>query len=255
MGLDEFVKRVEQAAPTDEPLDRLAAAVLENDVLTHEADELLDHFVMEARESGCSWAQIGQTLGVTKQAAQQRHAPEKAGIRGWFRQMTSGTGNLARFTPRARRAVEQAGQEAKKLRHPYVGTEHILLGLLTEPESIAGKVLAKAEVDDELVRAKIVEIVGEGDEKVTGHIPFTPRSKKTLELTLQEAVKLGHNYIGTEHILLALMQTEGLGAQILYEQGMDLTKARDEIIQMLSGYVTQQAPDQGDQTPGAEPPG
>src|SRR6266511_2711630 len=232
MELDDLINEVEEASASDEPLDRLTSAVIRHHELTQQADELLDYFVLQARGEGCSWAQIGETLGVTKQAAQQRHAPEKAGIRGWFRQLTGGKGHLARFTPRARRAVEQAGQEAKKLSHPYVGTEHILLGLLTEPESIAGKVLAKHKIDDELVRTKIVAMVGEGDEKVTGHVPFTPRAK--------QALQLGHNYIGTEHILLGLTETEGLAAQILHEQGLDLKKTRDEVVLMLSGYVKEQ---------------
>jgi ATP-dependent Clp protease ATP-binding subunit ClpC len=140
-----------------------------------------------------------------------------------------------RFTERARQVVVLAQAEAKALKHNYIGTEHLLLGLLREEEGLAARVLDSFDITVEEVRAQVARIVGQGDEVVAGQIPFTPRSKKILELSLREALELGHNYIGTEHLLLGLLrENEGVAVQILRDLGAVPTAIRDEILRMLS---------------------
>jgi ATP-dependent Clp protease ATP-binding subunit ClpA len=143
-----------------------------------------------------------------------------------------------RFTDRARRVVVLAQEEARLLNHNWIGTEHLLLGMISEGEGVAAKVLTKLGISLEAVRAKVESIIGEGGkEPPSGHIPFTPRSKKVLELSLREALQLGHNYIGTEHILLGLIREgEGLAAQVLVNMGADLSTVRQSVMQELSGY-------------------
>src|ERR671937_2378283 len=141
-----------------------------------------------------------------------------------------------RFTERARQVVVLAQEEARILKHNYIGTEHILLGLLREEEGLAARVLESLDITVERVRAQVVRIVGSGEEVTSGQIPFTPRAKKVLELALREALSLGHNYIGTEHILLGLVrENEGVAARILLDFDADSEKIRNEVIRMLSG--------------------
>jgi ATP-dependent Clp protease ATP-binding subunit ClpC len=143
-----------------------------------------------------------------------------------------------RFTDRARRVVVLAQEESRMLNHNYIGTEHILLGLAHEGEGVAAIALAELDISLESVREKVLEIVGPGEETPTGHIPFTPRAKKVLELALREALQLGHNYIGTEHILLGLIrEAEGVAAQVLTSLGADLEKVRETVIRLLSDSV------------------
>jgi ATP-dependent Clp protease ATP-binding subunit ClpC len=141
-----------------------------------------------------------------------------------------------RFTERARQVVVLAQDEARALKHNYIGTEHLLLGLLREEEGLAARVLESLEVTVEEVRAQVARIIGQGDEVTTGQIPFTPRSKKVLELALREALSLKHNYVGTEHLLLGLVrENEGVASQILLDFGADAEKIRNEVIRMLTG--------------------
>ncbi len=142
-----------------------------------------------------------------------------------------------RFTDRARRVVVLAQEEARLLNHSYIGTEHILLGLIAEAEGVAAKVLEGLGISAAAVREKVESIIGEGGSPPSGHIPFTPRAKKVLELSLREALQLGHNYIGTEHILLGLVREgEGVAAQVLVTMGADLSAVRQSVVQELSGY-------------------
>src|SRR5690554_4546278 len=142
-----------------------------------------------------------------------------------------------RFTDRARRVVVLAQEEAKMLNHNYIGTEHILLGLIHEGEGVAAKAPESLGISLDAVREQVQDIIGQGQQQPTGHIPFTPRAKKVLELSLREALQLGHNYIGTEHILLGLIREgEGVAAQVLVKLGADLNKVRQQVIQLLSGY-------------------
>ncbi|WP_344990435.1 ATP-dependent Clp protease ATP-binding subunit [Tsukamurella soli] len=154
-----------------------------------------------------------------------------------------------RFTDRARRVVVLAQEEARMLNHNYIGTEHILLGLIHEGEGVAAKSLESLGISLEGVRSQVEEIIGQGQQAPSGHIPFTPRAKKVLELSLREALQLGHNYIGTEHILLGLIREgEGVAAQVLVKLGADLNRVRQQVIQLLSGY-------QGKEGGGGEPAG
>ncbi|MFE6647845.1 ATP-dependent Clp protease ATP-binding subunit [Nocardioides sp. NPDC057772] len=142
-----------------------------------------------------------------------------------------------RFTDRARRVVVLAQEEARMLSHNYIGTEHILLGLIHEGEGVAAKALESLDISLEAVRNQVEEIIGQGQQAPSGHIPFTPRAKKVLELSLREALQLGHSYIGTEHILLGLIREgEGVAAQVLQKLGADLNRVRQQVIQLLSGF-------------------
>src|SRR6187455_1996932 len=158
-----------------------------------------------------------------------------------------------RFTDRARRVVVLAQEEARMLNHNYIGTEHILLGLIHEGEGVAAKALESLGISLEGVRQQVEEIIGQGQQAPSGHIPFTPRAKKVLELSLREALQLGHNYIGTEHILLGLIREgEGVAAQVLVKLGADLNRVRQQVIQLLSGYQGKEpatSGGSGEQTP------
>ncbi|MFI5730157.1 ATP-dependent Clp protease ATP-binding subunit [Kribbella sp. NPDC051587] len=157
-----------------------------------------------------------------------------------------------RFTDRARRVVVLAQEEARMLSHNYIGTEHILLGLIHEGEGVAAKALESLGISLEAVRSQVEEIIGQGQQAPSGHIPFTPRAKKVLELSLREALQLGHNYIGTEHILLGLIREgEGVAAQVLVKLGADLNKVRQQVIQLLSGYQGKEPTSAGAPTEGA----
>src|SRR5438876_176173 len=164
-----------------------------------------------------------------------------------------------RFTDRARRVVVLAQEEARMLNHNYIGTEHILLGLIHEGEGVAAKALESLGISLEAVRQQVEEIIGQGQQAPSGHIPFTPRAKKVLELSLREALQLGHNYIGTEHILLGLIREgEGVAAQVLVKLGADLSRVRQQVIQLLSGYAGKEgaatgAGSSGDAAPSAPP--
>jgi ATP-dependent Clp protease ATP-binding subunit ClpC len=147
-----------------------------------------------------------------------------------------------RFTDRARRVVVLAQEEARMLNHNYIGTEHILLGLIKEGEGVAAKGLEALGISLDGVRTQVEEIIGQGQQAPSGHIPFTPRAKKVLELSLREALQLGHNYIGTEHILLGLIREgDGVAAQVLVKLGADLNRVRQQVIQLLSGYQGKEA--------------
>jgi ATP-dependent Clp protease ATP-binding subunit ClpA len=143
-----------------------------------------------------------------------------------------------RFTDRARRVVVLAQEEARLLNHNYIGTEHMLLGLIHEGEGVAARALESLGISLEAVRAQVEEIIGQGQSAPVGHIPFTPRAKKVFELSLREALQLGHNYIGTEHLLLGLIREgEGVAAQVLVKLGADLARVRQQVVQVLGGYA------------------
>ena len=151
-----------------------------------------------------------------------------------------------RFTDRARRVVVLAQEEARMLNHNYIGTEHILLGLIHEGEGVAAKALESLGISLDAVRQQVEEIIGQGQQAPSGHIPFTPRAKKVLELSLREALQLGHNYIGTEHILLGLIREgDGVAAQVLVKLGADLNRVRQQVIGLIAGQRPQ---------PGHRPP-
>jgi ATP-dependent Clp protease ATP-binding subunit ClpC len=147
-----------------------------------------------------------------------------------------------RFTDRARRVVVLAQDEARRLNHNYIGTEHILLGLIHEGEGVAARALQSLGISLEAVRQQVEEIIGRGQQVPSGHIPFTPRAKKVLELSLRESLQLGHNYIGTEHILLGLIREgDGVAAQVLVRLGADLNRVREQVIQLLHGHQAEES--------------
>ena len=164
--------------------------------------------------------------------------------RPWFRAAERRTLNpvFERFTDRARRVVVLSQEEARRLNHNYIGTEHLLLGLVHEGEGVAAQVLERLHISLAGVRAEVEEIIGRGGQAPSGHIPFTPRAKKVLEYALRDALQLGHNYIGTEHILLGLIREgEGVGAQVLARLGADLGHVREQVIEVLGGDPVEQA--------------
>jgi len=160
-----------------------------------------------------------------------------------------GANLFEKFTDKARRVVVLAQEEAKLLNHNYIGTEHILLGLIHEGEGVAAKALEALGINLEQVREQVQDIIGQGQQAPSGHIPFTPRAKKVLELSLREALQLGHSYIGTEHLLLGLIREgEGVAAQVLTKLGADTNKVRQQVIQLLSGYQGKEAVSVGGET-------
>jgi ATP-dependent Clp protease ATP-binding subunit ClpA len=148
-----------------------------------------------------------------------------------------------RFTDRARRVIVLAQEEARRLNHNYIGTEHLLLGLLGEGDGVAAKALESLGISLEAGRVQVEEMIGQGQMTPTGHIPFTPRAKKVMELSLREALQLGHNYIGTEHILLGLVrESEGVAAQVLTGFGADYARVREQVVRLLTGEGEQAGP-------------
>ena len=202
------------------------------------ADHLIGHFVDQARKTGASWTDIGQSMGVTKQAAQKRFVPRAS---DWG-DLLSGAFppdpvKFSRFTERAKRAVIAARQEAIKRRHDRVLPEHLVLGTLREPDGLAARAIAALGVSPEAVRAALGAVLPAGvvPAGVTpGHVPFDSRTLKVLELTLREVLALGHNYIGTEHILLGLLEEEeSLGGGTLAGLGITRERARDWLVPVL----------------------
>jgi hypothetical protein len=242
LDLQQIIEDLDRHAP-DDPLDRVVAATFRQQELADLGDQVLDHFVQAARQAGCSWSQIGEALGVSKQAAQQRHGSEGGddsaldGLVGWFKRQARGLRRFQRFTPRARNCVMAAQTAARDLGHQEISTEHVLVGLFAEPEGIAAKLLAGWSITRDDVVRQIEERAGRGPGTPEGHIPFTGGAKQALERTLKEAIGLGHNYIGTEHILLSLTQDEGLAGEILRDRDVTRDRARPAVIQALQGLA------------------
>jgi Clp amino terminal domain, pathogenicity island component len=236
MTLDELITQTRARTQSLNPLDLLAGAARRQQELADVGEKLLDHFVQQARAAGCSWSQIGTALGVSKQAAQQRHSALRSLVGKIVGGVESAMGHVVtRFTSRARRAVVLGQEEARTLRHDHIGTEHLLLGLLAEGEGIAAQALQHAGITLDAVRAEIKDVVGCAEEMPRGHIPFTPRAKKVLELGLREALHLGHNFLGTEHILLGIIREgAGVAAQALVKLGADLDQLRDHVLAVLA---------------------
>ena len=226
LTLDTLIRDVKQSS--EDPLVQLDEASQTAAELDDLGDSLLNHFVDICRRSGHSWAQIGEHLGVTRQAAQQRFPRFDA----------HDTATFERFTQRARDAVERTEQAARELGHNYIGTEHILLALFDDRESLAAKALAALGVTRANVVTAIVARAPRGPVEIAGPLPFTPRAKRSLLEALSAALQLGHNYVGTEHILLGLYRApEGLAAVILTELGADRDAARANVVELLSTYL------------------
>jgi hypothetical protein len=237
--LDDLVGYVKSQDGTT--LDHVSAAMRISEHLGELADHLIGHFVDQARKAGASWTEIGQSMGVTKQAAQKRFVARAIDVDEMFSRILHGSGPaFSRFTDHAKRGVIAARQEAIRRRHERVLPEHIVLGLLREPEALAAKAITALGVSPETAREALGAALppAQAAEPASGHIPFDPRAKKVLELALREALALEHNYIGTEHILLGVLgEEEGQGGGPL--AGLGITRERAE--QWLGAELTRLA--------------
>ena len=231
---DDLVRTVRRQASTD--LERVRQAVIVADELGALSDRLVTHFVRSAREAGCSWSQIGAELGVSKQAAQQGFGDQTCGRRRLFGRRGRGVTFSEQCTDRARHAMALAQEEAGRLKHNYIGTEHLLLGLVGEKDGVAAKALDRLGISLPAVRSEVEEIIGVGTTALPpGEPPMTPRTRKVLDLSVREAAHLGHNYVGTEHLLLGLVREgEGVAAQVLAKLGADLALIRQTVIKLLT---------------------
>ena len=230
--LDDLIATIKQAHP--HPLEQLTDAVLVADHLGEVADALIGHFVDQARRTGASWTEIGASMGVTKQAAQKRFV-QRAGDESAALDPSAGFG---RFTPRARNVVVTAQNEARARGHDRITVGHLLLGLLSEPEAIAARVIVAQGLSLDRAREvaeKTLPAAAAGP--VPEMVPFDDLAKSVLEGTFREALRLGHNYIGTEHVLLALLDAEG-GTGVLPGLGLDRQRAEQQIGEQLAAAVT-----------------
>jgi hypothetical protein len=226
--LDDLITVIKQVH--EEPLEQLTDAVLAAETLGEVADHLIGHFVDQARKSGASWTEIGKCMGVTKQAAQKRFVP-KAPNDSAALDPEAGFG---RFTPRARNVIVVAQNKAGEARNNEITPDHLVLGLFADPDGLAPKLLAGQGIDAEKVTKAVTLPPGVDDMPVL--IPFNGQAKKALELTFRQALRLGHNYVGTEHILLALYEVEDDGGT-LHRLGVDRDRFERELIEALESYT------------------
>ena len=220
--LDDLIEAVKRQHPEADPLQHLADAVLLGEHLGDLADHLIGHFVDQARRSGASWTEIGTSMGVSKQAAQKRFVPKES----------SGPDLQAfsRFTDRARRAIANAEKIARSTGGQQIETGHILIGVVGEGEGLAAKALETLGATPQAVGERVHAVLPPPGDTVMEHIPFSPRGRKAIELTVREALRLGHNYVGTEHILLGLLdQAEGQAYDVLTELGVTKDAVEGEI--------------------------
>lgn len=215
-----------------EPLAQLRAAAVLGSELSSAGDEVVSHFVEKAREEGHSWTEIGEVLGMTKQAAQQRFRLR------WFDRLIGGRSvPWMRYTDRARRVVRNAVGEALSLNHNYVGTEHFLLAILREKNSVGERALRDLGLTASNVRQTLEQKARPADVPISADLSCTPLAKEALRGARHEAKVLGHNYVGTEHLLLSLTRVKkGLAAQILREKGVALPDARRSVISLLTHH-------------------
>jgi hypothetical protein len=220
-GLQELIETVERDASGQELLALLSTASAIVSQLEEVGDALLGHFVDRCRRQGHSWSEISTALGVSKQAVHKRFS---------FPAPT-----LERFTPRARHAVDAAAAAARSLGHNFVGTEHLLLGLFAEPAALAARVLAEAGIDRAAVEAKVLEVLPRQAEPLLDNPPYIPQASLAMQAALGEALRLGHNYIGTEHMLLGLFRDrDTLAARILADLGVGQEPTQARLLEMLA---------------------
>jgi len=224
--LDDLIATVHATHPDGDPLTHLSDAVLVAEQLTDNADHLVGHFVDQARRAGASWTEIGRSMGVTKQAAQKRFVPRSSSE-------VPELGNWSRFTDRARAALASAQRLAAAGRFEEVQPGHLLLGLLADPGGLAARALA-AQAPLDRIGAAVAATLGTGEHDHQGEtVPFSPEARRVLAITLREALRLGHNYVGTEHILLALMQEGGALAEALTSVGVTAERTEELIMQAI----------------------
>ncbi|MFI1815278.1 Clp protease N-terminal domain-containing protein [Streptomyces sp. NPDC020422] len=227
--LDDLIEAIKKSHP--DALDQLSGAVIAADHLGEVADHLIGHFVDQARRAGASWTDIGKSMGVTRQAAQKRFVP-KEDKDGDTAKMDPNAG-FSRFTPRARNVVMAAQNEAAAARNDKIAPAHLALGLLAEPDGLAGRWIVGQGVGLDALREALTPTLPPAAEEVPGLIPFDADAKKVLELTFREALRLGHHFVGTEHVLLALLEFEdGKGA--LAGLGLDKAVAEQQIAEALA---------------------
>ncbi|HKN55198.1 MAG TPA: Clp protease N-terminal domain-containing protein [Amycolatopsis sp.] len=234
VNLDDLIRAI-KASNEDDPLGQLSDAVYVGEHLGTLADHLIGHFVDQARRSGASWTDIGKSMGVTKQAAQKRFVPkiDPGGDPSGSIERLYG-----RYTDRARHVVVESQKAALDNASPAIDTVHILLGLLAEPAALAAGAILAQGVSLEAVREAAMARLPERVDPAPDPVPFTGAAKKTLELTLREGLRLGHNYIGTEHILLGLLeQGEGSGYEVLNSLGVTKERAEAKILEVLTEIV------------------
>jgi Clp amino terminal domain, pathogenicity island component len=223
--LDDLINVIKQVHA--EPLEQLTDAVLAAESLGELSDHLIGHFVDQARRSGASWTEIGKCMGVTKQAAQKRFVPKAEAL-------LDPNAGFGRFTPRARNVVVVAQNKAHDAGNNEITPDHLLLALFAEREGLAAKLLAGQGIDADAA-AKAVTLPQKVDD-VPSLIPFNSQAKKVLELTFRQALRLGHNYIGTEHILLALLEAED-GDGPLHELGVDKDRVESDLVTALESLT------------------
>ncbi|OKJ13656.1 Clp protease N-terminal domain-containing protein [Kitasatospora sp. CB01950] len=225
--LDDLIEGIKNSYP--EALDQLSNAVLVADHLGDIADHLIGHFVDQARRSGASWTDIGRSMGVTRQAAQKRFVPKNPGE---VTEIDTAQG-FNRFTPRARNVVMAAHQAAKDAHNDEVRTEHLVIGLLAEPEGLGAAFITGRGIALDTVRAAAEAAFPPAVEDAPELVPYDAGAKKALELTMREALRLGHNYVGTEHLLLALLEYEA-GTGILTGLGLDKAATETALLDTLA---------------------
>ncbi|MCT9928876.1 ATP-dependent Clp protease ATP-binding subunit [Planotetraspora sp. A-T 1434] len=229
--LDDLIEAIKKAHA--DALDQLAGAVIVADHLGELADHLIGHFVDQARRSGASWTDIGKSMGVTKQAAQKRFVPKADA------DLDPNQG-FSRFTPRAKNAVVASQNEAHAAGNDEIRPEHLVLGLLHDPDGLAAKAIVAQGVPLETVRQAVTATLPPAVEDVPDLIPYDTQAKKALELTFREALRLGHNYVGTEHILLALLELED-GAGLLTGLGVTKAAAEADITAALAAIIAERS--------------
>jgi hypothetical protein len=222
ISLADLIARLEAELPDADDMARISEAQLRAHTLSDLGEQLVGHYVGQAKRAGASWSQIGEAIGVSKQAAQQRWVPPI----------------FDSFTDRARHVVVLAQEAARARKHHHIGTEHLLLGLLGEPGGVAGRALVALVGSTEAVADAVDGRLEPGTENSPARIPFTPKGKETLEQAMIQTKKLGHNYVGTEHLLLGLLAVDdGVAASVLTELNVDLPTARSKVVELLAETV------------------
>ncbi|MEU3347091.1 Clp protease N-terminal domain-containing protein [Streptomyces sp. NPDC006700] len=240
--LDDLISAIKTVH--QEPLEQLQDAVLAAEHLGEVADHLIGHFVDQARRSGASWTDIGRSMGVTRQAAQKRFVPKESAD-------LDPSQGFSRYTPRARKVVMAAHEEAKAARSAEGTPAHLVLGLLTEPEAMAAQAVEAQDVTLDAVREAATAALPPASDDAPELVPYGSAAKKALELTFREALRLGHNYIGTEHILLALLEQEN-GEGVLSGLGLDKARTEEYVAAALAELVKDRSRQDEDQEPQAD---
>jgi hypothetical protein len=229
--LDDLIDAIKKVH-TD-ALDQLSDAVIAADHLGDVADHLIGHFVDQARRSGASWTDIGRSMGVSKQAAQKRFVPKAPGPGELSENDLDPSQGFSRYTDRARKVVVAAQEEARTASNAEITPEHLVLGLLSEPDGLGAKAILAQGVTFDTVRQTVTAALPPAAEQLPALIPFDQGAKKALELTFREALRMGHNYVGTEHVLLALLEQED-GTGVLADLGIDKAAVSENVTSALA---------------------